>query len=179
MEVQKEEAPPQQTLKSFLDVQIRQSYHITRDMSLNGYENEMYNISTLFWFILFISSNLISCFLFYFCHMAKCVSNVKKIFPLNTSSEMWYVFVIIPSGLEDLSNMYYALIDHGILLTFYAKWHLETSNFHILVGEMTMRLENVSFMLHLLVLGRLLNHIPLTIIEEGETTVEPIDANLE
>jgi len=111
--------------------------------------------------------------------MAKCVSNVKKIFPLNTSSEMWYVFVIIPSGLEDLSNMYYALIDHGILLTFYAKWHLETSNFHILVGEMTMRLENVSFMLHLLVLGRLLNHIPLTIIEEGETTVEPIDANLE
>lgn len=52
-EVHKEEAPPQQTIKSYLDALIRQSCHFTRDMCLDGYKNEMYDASTLFQIIFF------------------------------------------------------------------------------------------------------------------------------
>lgn len=68
----------------------------------------------------FISSNLISCFFFPFCDMPKCVNNVKNIFHLKTPSEMWFGFVFKYSGLQDLSATDCALIDYGLLSTFYA-----------------------------------------------------------
>jgi hypothetical protein len=47
-----------------MDALICQSYHFMRDMWLDGYENEMYDTTTLFQFIFFISTDLISCFFF-------------------------------------------------------------------------------------------------------------------
>lgn len=41
---------------------------------------------------------------------------------------------------------------------FMERWHLETSSFHILIGEMSITLDDVSCVLHFPTRGRLLNH---------------------
>ena len=40
--------------------------------------------------------------------------------------------------------------DRGLLSAFVERWHRETSSFHLPVGELTITLDNVSSLLHLL-----------------------------
>ncbi|MCI65201.1 serine/threonine-protein phosphatase 7 long form-like protein, partial [Trifolium medium] len=64
------------------------------------------------------------------------------------------------------------------------RWHDETSNFHMPVGEITVTLDDVSCLLHLPFRGRLLDHIPITKIEDIDLMVrllgsDPADADTE
>jgi hypothetical protein len=45
------------------------------------------------------------------------------------------------------------------LAIFVERWHGDTSTFHLPCGEMTVMLDDVRCLLHLLIQGRLLNHI--------------------
>jgi len=51
--------------------------------------------------------------------------------------------------------------DRGLLSAFVERWHRETSSFHLLVGELTITLDNVSSLLHLPVIGDLHAFEPL------------------
>ena len=52
----------------------------------------------------------------------------------------------------------YSLIDHGLICAFVERWHEETSNFHLLFGEMKVTLDDVACLLHLPIDGMLLSH---------------------
>jgi len=51
--------------------------------------------------------------------------------------------------------------DQGLLSSFVERWHRETSSFHLLVGEPTITLDDVSSLLHLPVVGDLHAFQPL------------------
>ncbi|CAK8544379.1 unnamed protein product [Lathyrus sativus] len=50
------------------------------------------------------------------------------------------------------------MINHGMLFAFVERWHLETLSFHLPYGEMSITLDNVSCLLHLLIRGQMLDH---------------------
>lgn len=52
----------------------------------------------------------------------------------------------------------YTIINHGMLLAFIERWHLEVSSFHLLQDDMSITLDDVSSLLHLWIKGRLLDH---------------------
>ena len=43
--------------------------------------------------------------------------------------------------------------DQGLISTFVERWHKETSNFHLLVGEVTITLDDVTSLLHLSIIS--------------------------
>jgi len=49
-------------------------------------------------------------------------------------------------------------VPHVLLMTLCERWHEETNSFHMLVGEITVTLDNVACLLHLSVEGRMLSH---------------------
>lgn len=49
-------------------------------------------------------------------------------------------------------------INHGMLEDFMERWHKETSYFHTSHGDISITLDNVLCLLHLMIRGRLLNH---------------------
>jgi len=59
------------------------------------------------------------------------------------------------SWLQDTS---YNMIDHVLICAFVERWHEETSSFHLLFGEMTVTLDDVACLLHLLIDDMLLSH---------------------
>ncbi|XP_050908675.1 protein MAIN-LIKE 1-like [Lathyrus oleraceus] len=48
-------------------------------------------------------------------------------------------------------------INHGMHAEFVERWHLETSSFHISIGEMTIKLDDVSCHLHLPIREKLID----------------------
>lgn len=46
--------------------------------------------------------------------------------------------------------------------TFFLIWNSETSSFHLLLGQMSITLDDASCLLHLLIRGRLLDHGRIT-----------------
>lgn len=60
--------------------------------------------------------------------------------------------------MDDLSPIGYTLIYHNynLLSAFSERWHEKSSNFHLSVGEMTMALDDMSYLMHLPIC--LLNH---------------------
>ncbi|CAK8562016.1 unnamed protein product [Lathyrus sativus] len=67
--------------------------------------------------------------------------------PLQLPREMesW----ISRSGLASLQRTSLTKIDTNLVSAFAERWHLETSSFHMLFSEMTITLDDVSFLLHL------------------------------
>lgn len=55
---------------------------------------------------------------------------------------------------------------------FIERWHSEAPSFHLLHGEMYITLENVSFLLHLSIRGRLFDHSMITGVDALEMMVE-------
>ncbi|CAL5196149.1 unnamed protein product [Lathyrus oleraceus] len=49
------------------------------------------------------------------------------------------------------------MVNHGILNAFVERWHSETSSFHLLT-DMSITLDDVSYLLNLLIRGKLLDH---------------------
>ena len=56
--------------------------------------------------------------------------------------------------LRGLLQASYEVLDRGLLCGFVERWHAETNNFHLPVGEMTITLDNVSNLLHLPIVGQ-------------------------
>ena len=54
-------------------------------------------------------------------------------------------------GLGGLLHASYENLDRGLLCAFVERWHAETNNFHLPIGEMTITLDYVSNLLHLLI----------------------------
>ena len=43
--------------------------------------------------------------------------------------------------------------DRGLISAFVERWNKETSSFHLLVGEVTITLDDVAYLLHLPIIG--------------------------
>ncbi|KAL5133406.1 Protein MAIN-LIKE 1 [Glycine soja] len=61
--------------------------------------------------------------------------------------------LITGTGLSPLIACSVDTGDRGLLSVFVERWHRETSSFHLSVGELTITLDDVSFLLHLPVIG--------------------------
>ncbi|RZB65612.1 Protein MAIN-LIKE 1, partial [Glycine soja] len=62
--------------------------------------------------------------------------------------------------------------DRGLLSAFVERWHRETSNFHLQVGELTITLDDVSSLLHLPVIGDLHTFEPLHVDDAVQMLVD-------
>ncbi|KAL5186728.1 Protein MAIN-LIKE 1 [Glycine soja] len=61
--------------------------------------------------------------------------------------------LIAGTGLSPLITCSIDTGDRGLLPAFVERWHRETSSFHLPVGELTITLDDVSYLLHLPVIG--------------------------
>ncbi|KAJ1416906.1 Aminotransferase-like, plant mobile domain [Sesbania bispinosa] len=61
--------------------------------------------------------------------------------------------IVDDSDLAPLVEGTHSLVDRSLLSAFTERWHRETSNFHLPVGEMTITLDDVSSLLHILGTG--------------------------
>jgi hypothetical protein len=66
--------------------------------------------------------------------------------------------VVDVSGLCKIKHVSYNIIDHDLLSAFVERWYEETSSFYLLIREMTVILDDASCLLHLPIVGRLLDH---------------------
>ncbi|KAJ1416098.1 Aminotransferase-like, plant mobile domain [Sesbania bispinosa] len=62
--------------------------------------------------------------------------------------------IVDDSGLGPLVEGTHSLVDRSLLSVFVERWHKDTSNFHMPVGEMTITLDDVNSLLHIPVHGR-------------------------
>jgi len=62
------------------------------------------------------------------------------------------------TGLFWLQDTSYIQIDHGLISAFAERWNEETSSFHLLIREMTVTHDDMSYLLHLSIDGILLSH---------------------
>jgi len=73
------------------------------------------------------------------------------------------------SSLNDLIYTGYPNVLHALLMTLYKRCHTQTINFHLLVEEMSITLDDVAYLLHILIEGRMVNHpnkvFQVTIVE--------------
>ncbi|XP_006591665.1 protein MAIN-LIKE 2-like [Glycine max] len=63
--------------------------------------------------------------------------------------------VIVATGLDPLIRCSVITIDPGLIFAFVERWHRETSSFHLPVEEVTITLDDVSSLLHILITGAL------------------------
>ncbi|XP_014522490.1 protein MAIN-LIKE 1-like [Vigna radiata var. radiata] len=84
----------------------------------------------------------------------KLISHGKKLNRLGSCHE-GIRDIVNGSGLMSLVGISYDYVDRGLLLAFVERFHFETNSFHLLVGEMTVTLDDVSSLLHLPMLGQL------------------------
>jgi len=73
-------------------------------------------------------------------------------------AERWWEDRLQGPGLSWLQDTSYNMIDHGLICVFVERWHEDTSSFHLPLREMTVTLDNVSYLLHLPIDGMLLPH---------------------
>ncbi|KAH1196750.1 Protein MAIN-LIKE 1 [Glycine max] len=63
--------------------------------------------------------------------------------------------LVAATGLSSLIDCSVITDDPGLISAFVERWHSETSTFHLLVGELTITLDDVSSILHLSITGAL------------------------
>lgn len=83
---------------------------------------------------------------------------MRKITGLPQSNEDWFQAAFSLFGMKDLCMTGYITVNHRMLNAFVERWHIETSSFHILLGETSITPDDVSCLLHLLIRGKLLDH---------------------
>ncbi|XP_028186378.1 protein MAIN-LIKE 1-like [Glycine soja] len=69
--------------------------------------------------------------------------------------------MIVATGLDPLIRCSVITIDPGLIFAFVERWHRETSSFHLPVEEVTITLDDVSSLLHILITGALHSFEPL------------------
>lgn len=109
----------------------------------------------------------------------KCINHGKKITKLQQPEEQWFHDVMQLSGLQDLCMTGYTIINHDIPSAFMERWHSKTSSFHLLIGEMSVTLNDVSSLLHLSFRGRLLDYSIITRPDALDMMVTYLGADLD
>jgi len=101
--------------------------------------------------------------------VVKPINHGAKISSLRRPNEhqRWFWDPLRESGLYDLVYLGYATVPHGLLMTLCERWHPETSNFHMVLGEMTVTLVDVACLMHLQIEGRMLRHRKKMLKHEG------------
>ena len=61
--------------------------------------------------------------------------------------------LVAATGLSPLIGCSVVTNDPRLIFAFFERWHRETSTFHLLVGELTITLDDVSSLLHLPISG--------------------------
>ena len=61
--------------------------------------------------------------------------------------------LVATTGLTPLIACSVVIGDPEVISAFVERWHRETSSFHLLVGEMTITLDDVALLLHLQIIG--------------------------
>jgi len=64
------------------------------------------------------------------------------------------------SDLGGLIHASYENVHIGLLCAFLERWLVETNTFHLPIGEMTITLDDVSNLLHMLIVGQFIQIIP-------------------
>ncbi|XP_006598560.1 protein MAIN-LIKE 1-like [Glycine max] len=80
--------------------------------------------------------------------------------------------LIAGTGLSPLIACSVDTGDRGLLSAFVERWHRETSSFHLPVGELTITLDDVSYLLHLPVIGDLHAFEPLHVDDAVQMLVD-------
>ncbi|XP_058751984.1 protein MAINTENANCE OF MERISTEMS-like [Vicia villosa] len=101
----------------------------------------------------------------------------RKIRDLAQPDQPWFQEVLAASGLRDLYMLGYYTIHNGMPAAFVERWHLETSSFHLLHGEITITLNDVACLLHLPIRGTLFRHGRMTKAEAQEMLIAKLGAD--
>jgi len=92
----------------------------------------------------------------------KCISHEKKLslknltIPRLCEQNQWFWDEVNTSGPTPLLTSGYKNISHRFVCAMSERWHEETGNFHLPVGEMTITLDDVACLLGTPISGRLL-----------------------
>jgi len=97
------------------------------------------------------------------------VRKVRVVKPINHGAKIlslrrpnnnadWFWGPLKENGLHDLVYLGYATVPHALLTTLCERWHPETNSFHTVLGEMTVTLDDIACLTHLLIEGRILSH---------------------
>jgi len=70
----------------------------------------------------------------------------------------WFWDPVEASGLHHLIYTGYSSVAHAMIHALCERWHTEAISFHLLVGEMTITLDDVYNLLHFPIQGRMLDH---------------------
>jgi len=70
----------------------------------------------------------------------------------------WFWGHVEASGLHDLIYIGYSTVTHAMVHALCERWHTETNNFHLPVGEIAITLDDVYNLLHHHIHGRMLDH---------------------
>lgn len=82
--------------------------------------------------------------------------------------------VVQLSGLGGLIGASYDMKDKGLFCTFVQRWHADTHAFHLSIREMTITLDDVSYLLHLSTVGQLCTYLTLEAIRATKLLVESL-----
>ncbi|XP_058742384.1 uncharacterized protein LOC131614862 [Vicia villosa] len=98
----------------------------------------------------------------------------RKIVVHQQPDELWFRDTLAASRLRDLSTICFQTIHNGMLMAFAERWHPDISSFHLPLSEITITLDNIACLLHILVRGTLLSHGRLTNVEVMEMLIEEL-----
>lgn len=87
------------------------------------------------------------------CDLLKFIYHRRKIIGLQQPNEPWFHDVLQLSGMRGLYKIDYVMVNHDMLNTYANRWYTETSSFYLPHGEMSITLDDISCLLHLLILG--------------------------
>ncbi|KAL5154302.1 Protein MAIN-LIKE 2 [Glycine soja] len=85
--------------------------------------------------------------------------------------------LVAATGLTPLIACSVVTGDRGVISTFVERWHKETSNFHLLVRELTITLDDVASLLHLPIIGAFHSFEPLHVDEAIIMLVELLECH--
>jgi len=71
----------------------------------------------------------------------------------------WFLTRLNSSRLAPILYVGYASISSALMTTLSNRWHKETNNFNLPVGEMTITVDDVVYLLHIPIEGKLIKHI--------------------
>jgi len=78
--------------------------------------------------------------------------------PKSENTLWWFWDPVEASGLHHLLYTGFSIVTHAMVPALCERWHTETSSFYLPVGEMTITLDDVYYLLHLPIQGHMLDH---------------------
>ncbi|XP_058776566.1 protein MAIN-LIKE 1-like [Vicia villosa] len=102
----------------------------------------------------------------------KSVNHGQKIFDLFQPQAQWFNDVVGGSELGGLCMIGYSNSIHKMYGAIAERWQKETSSFHFPVGELTITLHDLACLLHLPIIGSLLDHSQIQMVKAIEWMVD-------